>query len=477
MENIIQNLTSLLTPASIVAIKDSNNPEHQFLASRINNAEREAIAVVSPTNLDELKTLLVYSAEQPFSLFNLLSPGEIGTAAIPSKGDVVVIDLQKMNSILEVNQKDAYALIEPGVTYGQLNKHLEDNNIPFVVDVEKGAQQSVLGSICNRNFGYTPYGDQLMMQCGMEVMLADGSLVRTGMGAMPKSNTWQLFKYGYGPYMDGLFTQSNMGIVTKIGLWLMPKPPAYKPFMLQLPNDAAMEQAVEILRSLKINMLVPNTVVIASAESEVMQFIDGGLSSKFDNNTAEKHQLGRWNIYGALYGIPGNVDVVWGAVEGALGQLSGAKFLLKDDTASHLIWAQREKSMLGQFNQRSADLDDHASINLHFASPIEGKDALAMQAIISKSKVRDLKLINQLALTWRTLFSQINITYPKQSADKFASAKQLANELIQQFAEQGYSVSFADADMQDSVDETRDAGLKSLNKRVKKALDPQHNFG
>jgi 4-cresol dehydrogenase (hydroxylating) len=477
VENIIQNLTNLLTPASIVPVKGSNNPDYQFLASRINNAERDVVAVASPANLDELKALLVFSAEQAFSLFNLLSPGEIGTAAIPSKGDIVVIDLQKMNSILDINQKDAYALIEPGVSYGQLNKHLEDNNIPFVVDYEKNAQQSVLGSICNRNFGYTPYGDQLMMQCGMEVMLADGSLVRTGMGAMPKSNTWQLFKYGYGPYMDGLFTQSNMGIVTKIGLWLMPKPPAYKPFMLQLPNDSALEQAVEILRSLKINMLVPNTVVIASAESEVMQFIDGGLSSTFDNNTAEKHQLGTWNIYGALYGIAGNVDVVWGAVEGSLGQIAGAKFLLIDDTANHPIWAQREKAMLGQFNKRSADLDSHASINLHFASPIEGKDALAMQSIISESNAGDLKLINQLALTWRTLFSQINISYPKQSADKFASAKQLANELIQQFTVQGYAVSFADADIQDSVDGTRHTGLKTLNQRVKKALDPLQNFG
>lgn len=62
------------------------------------------------------------------------------------------------------------------------------------------------------------------MHCGMEIVLPNGELIRTGMGAMEdtttehgSANTWQLFQYGFGPYPDGLFTQSNFGIVTKIG--------------------------------------------------------------------------------------------------------------------------------------------------------------------------------------------------------------------------------------------------------------------
>lgn len=59
----------------------------------------------------------------------------------------------------------------------------------------------------------------------MEVVLPNGEVVRTGMGALPDSentshgsaNTWQLFPYGFGPYHDGIFTQSNYGIVTKMG--------------------------------------------------------------------------------------------------------------------------------------------------------------------------------------------------------------------------------------------------------------------
>lgn len=75
-----------------------------------------------------------------------------------------------------------------------------------------------------------------MMHCGLEVVLPTGELLRTGMGALPDktrkgapgstldeepgNRCWQLFPYGFGPYNDGLFSQSNLGIVTKLGLWV-----------------------------------------------------------------------------------------------------------------------------------------------------------------------------------------------------------------------------------------------------------------
>jgi 4-cresol dehydrogenase (hydroxylating) len=62
----------------------------------------------------------------------------------------------------------------------------------------------------------------------MEVVLANGEVLRTGMGALPNAKTWQQYKTGYGPWIDGLFSQSNFGVVTKMGFWLMPQPEAYR---------------------------------------------------------------------------------------------------------------------------------------------------------------------------------------------------------------------------------------------------------
>lgn len=53
-----------------------------------------------------------------------------------------------------------------------------------------------MGNALDRGAGYTPYGEHFSMHCGMEVVLPSGEILRTGMGALPGSNTWQTFQYG-----------------------------------------------------------------------------------------------------------------------------------------------------------------------------------------------------------------------------------------------------------------------------------------
>ena len=75
-----------------------------------------------------------------------------------------------------------------------------------------------------------------MTPCGMEVVLADGELLRTGMGAMPDNKSWHLYRRGLGPTLDQLFMQSNFGVVVKMGVWLMPWPEMYAPMWLTVPE-------------------------------------------------------------------------------------------------------------------------------------------------------------------------------------------------------------------------------------------------
>ena len=53
------------------------------------------------------------------------------------------------------------------------------------------------------------YRDHIGANYGMEVVLANGEVMRTGMGAMPNAKTWQEYKYGHGPDPSGLFAQGN----------------------------------------------------------------------------------------------------------------------------------------------------------------------------------------------------------------------------------------------------------------------------
>lgn len=126
-----------------------------------------------------------------------------------------------------------------------------------------------------------------MMHCGLEVVLPDGSLVRTGMGALPNpkadknappheqepNECWQLFNYGFGPRHDGIFSQSNMGIVTKMGVWLMPNPGGSQTYMITFPRDDDLNRIVEIMRPLRVSMVIQNVPkldnILVSAATEV----------------------------------------------------------------------------------------------------------------------------------------------------------------------------------------------------------------
>ena len=74
-----------------------------------------------------------------------------------------------------------------------------------------------MGNALERGVGLTPYADHFGHLCGLEVVLADGSIVHTGGGGGPRCKTWHTHKWGTGPYLEGLFSQSNLGIVTRAG--------------------------------------------------------------------------------------------------------------------------------------------------------------------------------------------------------------------------------------------------------------------
>ena len=141
----------------------------------------------------------------------------------------MVLDLKRMNRILEVNEQNAYALVEPGVSYFDLYRYIQEKGLKLWVDVPDPGWGSPIGNSLDRGGGYLmpEYRNHFDSHCGMEVVLANGEVMRTGMGALPGAKTWQQYKSGFGPWIDGMFSQSNFGVVTKMGFWLMPEPDAY----------------------------------------------------------------------------------------------------------------------------------------------------------------------------------------------------------------------------------------------------------
>jgi 4-cresol dehydrogenase (hydroxylating) flavoprotein subunit len=172
-----------------------------------------------------------------------------GGAAPVLKGSVV-LDLTRMKKI-ELDPDNGTVLVEPGVGFFDLYDHLQKNRIPLWLSVPGNSWGSVAGNALDRGVGYTPYGDHSAQICGLEVVLPTGALVRTGMGAMQGSPNWQLYRNGFGPGWDQMFCQSNFGIVTKLGLWLMPEPEALLGYDFELDKPDDLGWAVDTLAPLR----------------------------------------------------------------------------------------------------------------------------------------------------------------------------------------------------------------------------------
>src|SRR5262245_14835693 len=100
---------------------------------------------------------------------------------VPSADGSVLLDLGRMNRIVDFNEDLAYVTVEPGVTQQQLFDFLRDNRSHLWMDAT-GARpdSSLIGNTMERGFGHTPYGDHFAHVCGFEVVLPDGECIETG---------------------------------------------------------------------------------------------------------------------------------------------------------------------------------------------------------------------------------------------------------------------------------------------------------
>jgi 4-cresol dehydrogenase (hydroxylating) len=191
--------------------------------------ERVASAAVAPQTLEQVQAVVRVANQYRVPLYPISTGRNLAYGgSAPVYSGSVVLDLKRMNRVLEVNQRNAYALVEPGVSYFDLYNHITAAGLEVWIDPPDPGWGSVIGNALDGGGGWTasPFRDHFGSHCGMEVVLASGDVVRTGMGALPDAKSWQHNRWGYGPWVDGLFRQGNMGVVTKMGFYLMPRPEA-----------------------------------------------------------------------------------------------------------------------------------------------------------------------------------------------------------------------------------------------------------
>ena len=221
--------------------------------------ERVASAAVAPANVEEVQQIVRVANRYGIPIYPI-STGRNLTygGAAPTLSGSVVVDLKRMNRVLEVDEDRHFALVEPGVSYFDLYNYIQERGLNVMLDVPDPGWGSPIGNSLDHGVGYTmsPYRDHFGSHCGMEFVTAEGEVVRTGNGAMPGSDSWQDYRYGVGPMIDGLLAQSNFGIVTKMGFWLMPMPETFLTGTVTVPRYGDFDALVKEVSYLEDSFLI-----------------------------------------------------------------------------------------------------------------------------------------------------------------------------------------------------------------------------
>lgn len=273
-------------------------------------------AVVYPDSTEVVQTLVRLANEYCTPLFPIGMGRSLGLGSrAPMRSGQVVVDLgRRMNRLVQVNEDLGYCVIEPGVTFNALYDALKLRGDTLMMSATAGPPDgSVLGNALEKGGGAGPLGSHFDNLCGIEVVLGNGDIIRTGDGGLDVEYhpNWHATKYSFGPALDGLFTQSNYGIVTRAGLWLMRRPAHIRMFFFVFPDDDDLADIIDRIRALKAVNAVP-TMIRATNDlyllSSRMSHPRSGSSSCTPLTDAERRELhaafggGSWTVSGALYG-------------------------------------------------------------------------------------------------------------------------------------------------------------------------------
>jgi hypothetical protein len=303
--------------------------------------ELVASAAVAPASVEQVQAIVCVANEYKLPLYPISTGKNLGYGgSAPNMSGSIVVDLKRMNRVLEVDDKRHYALVEPGVAYYDLYRHIQDHKLRVWMDCPDPGWGSVMGNALDHGVGSTgpAFRNHWAAHCGLEVVLPNGELMRTGMGAMPGAKNWQDHQFGFGPSVDGLFAQGNFGIVTKMGIWLMPAPEAFASGTITVKKHDDLIPLIEVVNYLE-NLGITNGLPdfgfglgpmfiggpAQPSGAPTTPKPDGSVDIAALDRYADEKQLPFWTVTLHFYGPAKVIAAQWEYAKSRFAQIPGSK--------------------------------------------------------------------------------------------------------------------------------------------------------
>ncbi|MDR2215366.1 MAG: FAD-binding oxidoreductase [Nevskiaceae bacterium] len=434
-------------------------------------------AAIAPADVQQVQAVLKIANQYRIPLWPISRGKNFGYGgASPRMPGTVVLDMGRLNRIIEVNAARGYCIVEPGVGFFDLFEYVQANKIPLQLGIPGNGWGSVVGNALER--GFSGMGDHSNNICGMELVLADGEVVRTGMGAIGNGAAWPLFKHGFGPSWDQLIVQSNFAIVTKLCLWMRPTDEMVMNIEVKLPRPEDLEWYTNAVTPLRLSGVlegfVRTTSHMASATVPTLRREwHTGRDSIPDNVIAQimqRFNVGWWN--GPLV-LSGPAEVCEARLKLVLAQL--AKFSNLEFPVTRSSGAQRGPTtyplqMTNWFGGRGGHIG---------FSPAMPSDGRLVQEQFERTRRRYIEFGLDYSGTFyndgRSSTNVNLILFDRDDAEQLQRVHGLFRALVADAKQMGYGEYRTHISYMDDVAATFDFNnhaMRRLNERVKDTLDP-----
>jgi glycolate oxidase len=289
---------------------------------------RPADVVVLPASTAEVAGVVRVCAERRIPIVPRGGGTGYTGGSVPMRGGVV-ISLERMNRILEIDQANLLAIVEPNVITGDLQDAVEKVGLFYPPDPASLRQSVIGGNVaeCAGGPRAFKYGTTKQYVLGVEAVLPTGEVIETG-GKVVKN----VVGYDLTHLLVG--SEGTLAVITKVILRLVPKPPMQATLR---GTFRSIETAVAAVEAIIAARVVPASVELIDGDSldAVARYVQGGLLAP--EGTAAI-------LLVEVDGVPPAVAEEAARVEGALSGAGATEVLrARDDAERQELWRVRRE--------------------------------------------------------------------------------------------------------------------------------------